>query len=314
MSAPPRVVVVGSTMVDLIAYADRLPGPGETLVGREFRLGFGGKGANQAVMLSRLGAQVTFVNCVGDDLFGGLTLQNLRESGLDTSRVETQPGASTGVASIWVEPDGTNRIVIVPGANLAVTAGFVRRQLAGLDRADCVVCQLEIPQEAVAEAFRFGRRQGATTILNPAPFAPLAPEVLELVDWLLPNEVEFEQLSGAEPDDEPLMEASGSVGRGVVVTLGERGAASSLDGTVTRLEAPHVQPVDTTGAGDAFVGGFAYATASGLDLPQALELGNACGALSVTRPGAQSSFPSGEEVRALLPRARAGRRASPAGG
>ena len=290
-------------MVDLVAYADRLPGPGETLAGSEFRLGFGGKGANQAVMLRRLGAEVTFVNCVGDDLFGGLTLENLREHGLDTSRVRVVSGASTGVAAIWVEPDGTNRIVIVPGANLAVTAGFVRRELAGLDRADCVICQLETPQEGVAEAFRFARACEATTILNPAPFVPLERELLELVDWLLPNEGEFEQLLGAAPDDELLAEASGRVGRGVVVTLGERGAACSVDGRVTRLEAPSVRPVDTTGAGDAFVGGFAYATASGLDLRSALELGNACGALSVTRAGAQSSFPSGEEARALLPRA-----------
>jgi ribokinase len=300
MTTAPRIVVVGSTMVDLIAYADPLPGPGETVEGRDFRLGFGGKGANQAVMAARLGADVTFVNRVGDDLFGRRTSQNLSERGIDTRHVSIVEGAATGVAPIWVEADGTNRIIVVAGANEALTADAVRADLAGIDGADCVVCQLEIPLDGVAEALRAGREWGAITILNPAPIRPLAADLLALVDWLVPNEIEFALLAGGPPDDEHLLAQASALGCGLVVTLGARGAAAALDGRVERFGVPSVEVTDTTGAGDAFVGGFAWALARGDDVAEAVLVGNACGALSVTRAGTQASFPALDAVLAAL--------------
>lgn len=290
----PRIVVVGSTMIDLISYADPLPAAGETVVGTEFRLGFGGKGANQAVMAARLGAEVVFVNRVGDDLFGQLTRENLSRHGIATDRVVTIPGVSTGAAPIWVERDGTNRIIVVPGANGMLDAEAVRSALATLDGADCVLCQLEIPVDGVVEAMRIGRDWGCPTILNPAPAAALDDELLELVDWLVPNESEFESLFHEPPTDDAALLRARS--HGLVVTLGAAGAAATSDRSVHRVAAPSVDAVDTTGAGDAFVGGFAYAVASGRDLHTALATANVCGALSVTRRGTQTSLPDREEV------------------
>ncbi len=296
----PRIVVVGSTMTDLISYADPLPREGQTVTGREFRLGFGGKGANQAVMAARLGAEVVFVNCVGDDVFGEMTIANLEAQGVATSSVRRVDGASTGVAPIWVDGAGNNRIIVIPGANDALDAACVRAELERLDSADCVVCQLEVPLDAVREAFHFGRAWGCPTILNPAPVpaAPLDDELLELADWLIPNESEFELLFGRTPDSD----AIANVARPrLVVTLGAKGAATRLEGALHTFAPQRVAAVDTTGAGDAFVGGFAFGLASGEDVPRAIELGNTCGALSVTAHGTQSSFPSRSAVADLLP-------------
>lgn len=298
--ARPRLVVVGSMMVDLIAYADVLPDAGETLVGTDFKMGFGGKGANQAVTASRLGAEVAFVGRVGDDHFGELSLENLVAQRIDPRMVKRVPGRSTGVAPIWVDGNGMNRIVIVPGANEAISADTVRQELGQVEDADCVVCQLEIRGEAVEEAFRIGREWGALTILNPAPARSDAVQLFAMADWVVPNEHEFQLLWGAAPSDAAVLAAAAAWRCGVVVTLGERGAAVTSDGGVVRREPPPVAPVDTTGAGDAFVGGFAHALAAGFPLAAALELGNACGALSTQALGTQTSFPSREAVLAQL--------------
>lgn len=297
MNTRPRIVVVGSTMIDLVAYADPLPRAGETVFGSSFRLGFGGKGANQAVMAARLGAEVVFVNRVGDDVFGRMTLENLAEQGLDTRAVRPVAGATTGVAPIWVEQDGTNRIIVVPGANESVTAEAVREELGAIEGADCVICQLEVPQEAAAAAFELGRSWGCPTVLNPAPAATLDPNLLSLADWLIPNESEFELLFGGAPDATSIAAVSGPR---AVVTLGEAGAACWDNGALLRIAAPKVEVVDTTGAGDAFVAGFGFGLATGRDLTDAIALGNACGALSVGGRGTQTSFPSRSAVDALL--------------
>lgn len=296
VSRRPRIVVVGSTMMDLVAYADVLPGPGQTLRGSEFRLGFGGKGANQAVMAARLGAEVVFVNRVGDDLFGELTRKHLTESGLDLRLGDPVATASTGVAPIWVEPSGTNRIVIVPGANDAVTPEVVRTELANLPGADCVLCQLEVPQDAVAEAFRFGRRWGAVNILNPAPAGAIDDDVLALSDWVVPNESEFELLFGGAPDDGAILQAARGITGRLLVTLGAQGAAFPANGSVHHVDALAVSPRDTTGAGDAFLGGFSYALSTGQDIEEAVAVATICGSLSTERPGTQASFPTAEEV------------------
>lgn len=297
-----RIVVVGSMMVDLVAYADPLPAAGETVVGSAFELGFGGKGANQAVTAKRLGSDVEFVGRVGSDFFGELSLKNLVDQGIDPRMVKRVDGRSTGVAPIWVEADGTNRIIIIPGANEAITPDDVRADLDAVGRANCVVCQLEIPADAVAEAFRIGREWDAVTVLNPAPAREDARELFGAADWVLPNEHEFGLLWGATPSDEAILAAAAAWECGLVVTLGEVGVAATRGREVVRRQPPRVRPVDTTGAGDAFVGGFAHALAADQPLDAALELGSVCGALSTQVRGTQTSFPRWEVVERCLRR------------
>jgi ribokinase len=305
MTQQVAIIVVGSTMIDMMTYAERVPAPGETLVGDRFAQGFGGKGANQAVMASRLGAAVAMVNCVGDDVFGEMILDNLSRERVDVTSVRRVTGVSSGVAPIWVEADGTNRIIVVPGANSQVSP---EQGHDAVDRArdvQLVLGQFEIPQAATASAFAAARRRGALTVLNPAPGAELSPDLLDVTDWLIPNEVEFATLAracgvdgGGLDDDVVSAVAAKTTGR-VVVTLGAAGAAVCEHDSVTRVAAPTVRAMDTTGAGDAFVGAFAYGLAHGLTAVAAAELGCRCAGVSVTRQGTQTSFPTVDELAEL---------------
>jgi ribokinase len=302
----PVIAVVGSLNIDLVAYASRVPGPGETVLGDRFVMGFGGKGANQAVMAARLGARVSMVGALGDDVYAGMTLDNLAEQGVDATHVARVAGSS-GVAPIWVEPDGTNRIIVVAGANDAVDPASAAAAVGSLTGVAAVVGQLEIPQAVTVAAFRAARGAGAVTILNPAPAAALDQALLDGADWLLPNETEFAILAGLgqfDPsDDAPILAFAGRIRPRLAVTLGARGAALGMeDGTVARVPAVPVAAVDTTGAGDAFVGAFAYGLAAGLDELTAVRLGIACASDSVTRPGTQSSFPSRDRAREIIAR------------
>ena len=296
-----HVLVVGSTMIDLVAYTQRVPEAGETLVGDRFQMGFGGKGANQAVMAALAGARVAMVNAVGEDSYGEMTVSNLGSFGVDTEHVHVVPGES-GVAPIWVEPDGTNRIIIVPGANNGLTAEMASDAVASSADLSVVVGQLEVPQAATAAGFAEARSRGALTVLNPAPAAELEPALLAVTDWLIPNEVEFGLLAhGAEPDDAALVEYSERTGTRLLVTLGGDGVAVVCDdGSVSRIEADVVEAVDTTGAGDAFVGSFVAGLAAGLDETAAIRLGMTCAGESVTRPGTQTSFPSRERCAEIM--------------
>lgn len=305
----PSILVVGSTMIDLIAYADRLPEAGETLVGRDFRSGFGGKGANQAVAAARFGARVAMVNTVGDDAYGAQTIENFRAQGVDATYVRRVPGSS-GVAPIWVDGAGMNRIIIVPGANLHVPPALAVEAVAAL-RPAVVVGQFEIPQAVTAAAFRAARDIGAITVLNPAPGAEVDAGLLAATDWLVPNEHEFVLVGGRVLDgdrgaeDAAIAGLAARLGVALLVTLGERGAAIAAgDGRVDRVAAPAVAAVDTTGAGDAFVGAFAVGLAEGLDPVAAARLGCAFAADSVTRPGTQASFARREDAAAMLAAAR----------
>ncbi len=292
------IVVVGSSNVDLTAYCERFPDDGETRPGTAFVQGFGGKGANQAVMMARLGAAVTFVGRVGDDALGIEVLTNLRGHGIDTSHVRLTAGTSTGVAPIWVDERGVNRILVVPGANGRLTAADVNEAVDGISEAVVVVAQLETPQDSTRAAFEWARRVGAVTVLNPAPAVPLVPGLVELVDWLVPNEPEFAGLFGAAPTPDAVLAAAGTCGDRLIVTVGERGALVVEHGRLVEVAAPVAKAVDTTGAGDAFVGGFAVGLAQGWDGVRAARYGSVCGALSVLAPGAQSSFPTAAEVEA----------------
>ncbi len=295
----PQIAVLGSTMIDLVAFTDRVPGPGETLVGDRFQMGFGGKGANQAVMARLLGADVTMINCLGDDPYGDMIMDNFAMYGIDTTYVHRVSGAS-GVAPIWVESDGTNRIIIIPGANHELTPRQAADAIGSLNIA-VVVGQLEIPQAVTAAGFAAAQHQGVITVLNPAPAAALDDDLLSMTDWLIPNEVEFEMLSGAAPDDAALVAFADKIGCRLLVTLGEAGVALVADsGDVTRVGANIVSAVDTTGAGDAFVGAFAYGLARQMSETDAIKLGNACASYSVTQPGTQSSFASAQRCAELL--------------
>lgn len=293
---PPRVVVVGSTMIDLVAYADRLPGDGETVIGSSYVTGFGGKGANQAVMAARFGAEVAMVNTVGDDPHGTAYLEQFATEGIDTAFMRRVPGSS-GVAPIWVDRAGTNRIIVVPGANLEVRPD-VAAEAVETRRPQVVIGQFEIPQATTAAGFAAARKVGATTLLNPAPAAPVDPDLLAVTDWLVPNEHEFELIAGT-PLGATLgdREAAASglaerLGVSLVVTLGEDGALVLPRGeSASWVEAPRVEAVDTTGAGDAFVGAFAVGLALGRTVDAAVRLGCVAAADSVTRRGTQASYP-----------------------
>jgi ribokinase len=294
--------VIGSTMIDLSAYTSRIPARGETVVGERFAMGFGGKGANQAVMASLLGADVAMVNRLGNDTYGQMTLDNFTRFGVDTSHVTLIEGSSSGVAEIWVEPDGTNRIIIIPGANLGLTPEDVVRAVDDLPAANVVLGQLEVRQDTTAAGFRAAKGRGATTVLNPGPAQPLDPELLAATDWLIPNEVELGMLAGNHGLTDMDLAAFAATSRTrLVVTLGEAGAALvGSDGSVSRIAAEPVTAVDTTGAGDAFVGGFAVGLAAGLDEVDAVRLGIVCASDSVTRPGTQTSFTAPPRAIAML--------------
>ena len=297
----PAITVVGSMNMDLVAYVDRVPGPGETVIGQRFESGFGGKGANQAAMAALLGAAVAMVGALGDDAYGRATLANFADLGIDTTGIARVRGSS-GVAPIWVEADGTNRIVVVPGANGLVTPEHAAGAVGAWRRVDVCVGQLEIPQHATVAAFEAARALGTTTILNPAPAAAIELRLLAATDWLIPNEVEFGALTGgAAPTDEAVAEFAARTGARVLVTLGDRGAALvGADGEVRRLAAPPVEAIDTSGAGDAFVGAFAVGLAIGLPEVDAVRLGIACASDSVRRPGTQASFPDARRCEELL--------------
>lgn len=301
----PRVMIVGSTMMDLVAYADRLPEAGETVVGTSFQTGFGGKGANQAVMARLLGADVSMVCSVGTDGYGAETLQNFADRGIDTTWARRVPGAS-GVAPIWVEAGGQNRIIILPGANLALEADVAVAAVTDGPAPGVVAGQFEIPQAVTASAFAAARRRGSVTVLNPAPAAPLDPALAAASDWIIPNEVELAALTGEAPEgdlpgDDLLRSVADRVGCRLLATLGEAGAALvTADGEVLRIPAPAVDAVDTTGAGDAFVGGFVWALAGGRDELDAVHIATAVAADSVTRPGTQLSFATPEAYERLL--------------
>ena len=293
LMGPARIVVIGSMNTDLIAYVQRAPGPGETVIGHRFQSGFGGKGANQAVMARLLGADVSFVGALGDDAYADLTLENFARLGIDASGVMRVPGSS-GVAPIWVEDDGTNRIIVVSGANDLVTPDHAGRAVLDHDHVDVAVGQFEIPQAVTASGFAAARSRGAVTILNPAPAAPILPDLLSVTGWLVPNESEFGMLAGANADvtDDAIRSLASRVGTRLIVTLGAHGAALlQPDGTVARLPAKPVMALDTSGAGDAFAGAFAVGLALGWQELDAVALGLACASDSVTRPGTQASFP-----------------------
>ena len=305
MDRAPHIAIVGSANVDLITYADEFPRPGETIFGREFSLGFGGKGANQAVAARLCGANVSMVARVGGDLFGPATLENFRSRGIDASRVLVTPGVSSGVAPIFVEPSGQNRIWVVKGANDYLRPSDVDAAADLLRTADILVLQLEVPLETVYYALRFAREHGIRTILNPAPAQPLDLLQAGLADYVIPNETEAEALAGMPVrslEDAracALRLREGGLHR-VIVTLGANGALCAGAGGTRHIPAFQVKPVDTSGAGDAFIGSLACFLAMGCEESEAILQANLYAALSTMSPGTQKSFVTREEFEREL--------------
>jgi ribokinase len=304
----PRICVVGSSNTDLVARTPRMPVFGETLHGHSFHIGFGGKGANQAVMAARLGGQVSMMTRLGRDTFGQDTLANYRDQGIDTAYVMFDDNVASGVALILVqEKSGQNSIVIANGANGTITPENVRAASEAITSAQVLVCQLEIPLAASVEAFRVAKEVGSIqTIFNPAPAADLSSELLSLTDILIPNEVEAEMLVGFKVDnnDSATKAARELQRRGpktVIITLGSRGALVFETGHDPQfIHAEKVEAVDTTGAGDAFVGSFAYLIASGRSMADAARGASAIATRSVLKPGTQMSFPWRKDVLDIL--------------
>jgi len=285
-------------MMDLTAYADVLPEPGQTLAGQLFTTGFGGKGANQAVMAARCGAQVHFIGKLGTDVFGNAIADNFVKVGINSQFVD-QSETPTGIAHISVDGNGENRIIIIPGANHEIEITRAVDAIDSIRDLSVVVAQCEIKQEVTLASFKAAKARGCITILNPAPFQPLSDELLELTDWLIPNESEFRELYGNLPTNDEILKSFRS-GKSSIVTLGSQGAVYiSPDSQLTYVGAPKVAAVDTTGAGDAFVGTFAYSLASGKDPVTAMTLGVKVASLSVMRKGAQSSYPDQAEIATL---------------
>ncbi len=295
----PKICVVGASNIDLIAYAPRLPKLGETVTGSNFQTGFGGKGANQAVMAAKLGGAVTIITKVGEDLFGQDTRKNFVEQSVDTAYLYTTPDSFTGVAPIWVEESsGNNAIIVAAGANDLLTPEDVEKASVALTTAQVVVCQWEIRTDTVLAALRIAHEAGVTTIFNPAPAQGEIPaEFYPHIDILCPNESETERLTGMTVSslDEATTAAQSLLSRGpstIILTLGERGSLLVTAEGSQHVPAPSVRAIDTTGAGDAFVGSLAFYLTEGHSIADAMHRANRIAALSVQAPGTQSSFPN----------------------
>jgi ribokinase len=299
----PDILVVGSLNTDLVVQAPRFPKPGETISGGDLQIIPGGKGANQAVAAARQGVSVAMLGRVGNDSFGPGLIENLKQNNVDASRVQTDTQSATGTAIIVVDSNGQNSIVLSPGGNGRVSAADVMNAPFADHR--LLLLQLEIPVEAVLAAARRAKESGVHVLLNPAPARPLPDELLSLCDFLVPNESELSLLTGQSVNDIPSAEAAAQtlLGRNlrtVIVTLGANGALIVTNDFTKHVAPFKVDVVDTTAAGDAFIGGFASALLQNEPLEEAVRYGCACGALAATKFGAQPSLPGREEVERFI--------------
>lgn len=302
-----QIAVIGSCMVDLIAYTDTVPKAGETLIAREFAMGCGGKGANQAVAASRLGADVLMMGRVGDDAFADNTLANFETYGVSTEFVTRVPGVSSGVAPIWVDADSQNRILIIPGANMHLKPADIDAAADRLRQCGMIILQLEIPLETVYAAIDFGNAHGIPVLLNPAPASrELDIDYACRCDYFVPNETELEILTDMPvgTDDEIAAAAASLLGRGLknlIVTLGDKGALWLHGDERWHMTAPAVSAVDTTGAGDAFIGCFAAEIARQTAVEEAIARAVSYASHSVTGKGTQTSYATAEEFSRWSP-------------
>jgi ribokinase len=295
MAKRPRIAVVGSANVDLTTFTERFPKPGETIFAQKFDLGFGGKGANQAVAAQLCGAEVFMVARVGSDLFGPATIENFKKLGIDVTYVKQVAGVSSGVAPIFVEPSGQNRIFVVKGANDELKPADVDAAAQMLKSVDCIVLQFEIPLETVYYTIALARKNGIRCILNPAPGQPIELKAVAGLDYFVPNESEAESITGMpvrnlEEAKQCAQELLAGGIRRVIVTLGAKGALLASRDGMEHVPAFHVNCVDSTGAGDAFIGSFGVFLGEGLPERDAIGRANLYAGLSTTGVGTQKSF------------------------
>ena len=303
MRKAPHIVVVGSSNIDLPTFTNRIPSPGETIFGHSFQLGFGGKGANQAVAARLCGADVSMLARLGDDLFAHPTLENFASHGIDTQHVLTTPGISSGVAPIFVDSSGQNSILVIKGANEKLSPADIENAASLLLHADLIVLQLEIPLDTVDFTLRFARQHGIPSILNPAPAQSLDDAQIAQADYLIPNESEAASLTGLPVSN--VEEAQACAQRlhekgvkNVIITLGSNGALLANASGVQHVPPFPVKAVDTSGAGDAFIGSFAFFLSNGHPELDSLHRASLYAALSTLRTGTQRSFVTREHFEA----------------
>jgi len=295
MAKRPCIAVVGSANIDLTTFTEKFPKPGETLFAPKFDLGFGGKGANQAVAARLCGADVFMIARVGSDLFGPATIENFKKQGIDTTHVKQVEGLSSGVAPIFVEPNGQNRILVVKGANDALKPADVDAASEMLKVSDCIVLQFEIPLETVYYTVEFARKHGIRCLVNPAPAQPVNVSALKGVDYFVPNEHEAETITGAPVKNIEDAKACAATLlkdgiRGVIITLGANGSLLAGPDASDHVAPFAVKSVDSSGAGDAFIGSFAVFLGEGLPEKEAVRRANLYAGLSTTGVGTQKSF------------------------
>ncbi len=301
------VVVVGSTNFDFAVRAERLPKEGESMMVKDLKFFPGGKGANQAVAVARMGAKASFLSCVGRDIIGDFLVRGLESSGIDTAGVKRAPQRSTGCAFIMLFPNGNNCITVDPAANLELTPADIERARAVIERADAVLSVLEIPLEVVEAAFGVARKAGTLTVLDAGPPRDCPPEILRLADIVSPNETELAQLTGEDVSNRmSAQEAAGkllSQGVGtIVLKLGADGSMLVTPQGVHHFPAYKIDAVDPTAAGDAFTAAFTVEYAAGAKIEDAIRFANGAGAVAATRLGAQSSLPTFQEVEDFIAR------------
>lgn len=284
-----KICVIGSSNIDQIAYTKNIPADGETLFGDSFQMGFGGKGANQAVMAGLLGADVYMITCLGDDVYKEMTINNYEANNVNTDHIQLVKGAS-GVAPIWVDATGQNRIIVIPGANNEIDAQKAISSIEEIGDISVLVGQCEIPMEVNHEVFQYAKSNSVTTIFNPAPAKKLEREFLEHISWLIPNENEFELISGMEPNDDNFLKFNEEIPCNLIVTLGEKGAVLVDENKTHYFDAPSVNAIDTTGAGDSFIGTFAYELSESNPPESCIKKAVEKASQSVTKKGTQSSY------------------------
>lgn len=295
-----KIVVIGSINMDLVTICERAPRGGETLLGKKFMQIPGGKGANQAVAMGKMKSPVSMLGKIGREGMGDILLDSMKKDGIDISNIE-YCDETTGIAKIIVEENGQNRIIVVPGANYEVDSSYIDRHLDAIKNCDILVTQLEIPIETVKYSLKKAKEFGKITILNPAPATKLDEEIILNSDYIIPNETELELLSGMSITDEKSVINAADVllkkgVKGLIVTLGSKGCMYISKVERKAFPAYRVNAIDTTAAGDSFIGGFVNGLASGLNFEESIDRGTKVAAISVTRIGAQTSIPTLEEV------------------
>lgn len=301
------ITVIGSLNMDLVTYTQRIPKIGETVIGRDFKQVPGGKGANQADAIAKLGIPVNMLGCVGVDMMGKTLLDSLHKDGVDVSNIFRSKNTSTGIATITVDDEGNNMIVVVSGANYQLMPAHIQNMSKIIMDSDIIVTQLEIPLETVKYSLETAKKFGKTTILNPAPACQLDDSLLSCVDLLIPNETELELLSGGSVlnEAEIIKAARIMIKRGVkdvIVTIGKRGCVYVNSQDARTFQAHDVDAIDTTAAGDSFIGALAGALSEGKSMEAAIEFAMAVAALTVTKRGAQDALPYRYEVEEFMKR------------